>query len=150
MFAVQFAKLRGAKVIGTASTDNLDYVKGLGAVKVVDYAKGPLGSQVADVDVVIDAVGGEALEEAYGILKKGGILVSVAGQVSAEKASERGVKALGSGRGPAALLKGIAELLAKKSVRSEVGKVFPLAEAAAAQDLSQTRHGRGRILLKVK
>jgi NADPH:quinone reductase-like Zn-dependent oxidoreductase len=150
MFAVQFAKLRGAKAIGTASADNLAYVKGLGAVKAVDYRKGPLGSQVAEVDAVIDAVGGEALEEAYGILKKGGTLVSVAGQVSAEKASEHGVKALGSGRGPAALLKGIAELLAKKSVRSEVGRVFPLAEAAAAQDLSQTGHGRGRILLKVK
>jgi NADPH:quinone reductase-like Zn-dependent oxidoreductase len=150
MFAVQFAKLRGAKVVGTASSENLAYVKALGAEKVVDYAKGPLGAEIKDVDAVIDAVGGETLEGAYGLLKKGGTLVSVAGQVSAEKASERGVKALGSGRGPASLLKGIAELLAKKSVRSEVGKVFPLAEAGAAQDLSQTRHGKGRILLKVK
>lgn len=76
--------------------------------------------------------------------------MSVAGQVSAEKAVARGVRALGSGRGPASLLEGIAELLAKKSVRFEVGKAFPLAEAGAAQDLSQTGHGRGRILLKVK
>ncbi len=150
MFAVQFAKLRGAKVIGTASAANLDYVKSLGAEKAVDYAKGLSASGVKDVDAVLDAAGGEALEEAYAVVRKGGTLVSVAGQVSAEKAGKLGITALGSGRGPASLLKGIAELLVKKSVRSEVGRVFPLAEAGAAQDLSQTRHGRGRILLKVR
>jgi NADPH:quinone reductase-like Zn-dependent oxidoreductase len=150
MFAVQFAKLKGAKVIGTASAENMAYVKSLGAEKVVDYTKGFVEWGLKDVDAVIDTVGGEALEGAYGLLKKGGTLVSVAGQVSAEKAKEHGVTALGSGRGPASLLRNIAELLVKKSVRSEVGRVFRLAEAAAAQDQSQTRHGKGRILLKVK
>jgi NADPH:quinone reductase-like Zn-dependent oxidoreductase len=150
MFAVQFARILGAKAIGTASSDNLAYVKALGAEKVVDYKKGPLASEVKGVDAVIDTVGGEALEGAYSLLKKGGTLVTVAGQVAQEKAKEFGVKALGSGRGPTSLLGHIAELLANKSVRSEVGRVFPLAEAAAAQDLSQTRHGRGRILLKIK
>ena len=149
-FAVQFAKLRGAKVIGTASSDNTAFVKGLGAVKVVDYRKGPLESEIKDVDVVIDAVGGDVLDKSYGLLKKGGVLVSVAGQLSEEKAKERGIKALSSGRGPAELLTQIAELLSKKSVRTEVGRIFPLAEAKAAQDLSKTGHGRGRILLKVK
>jgi NADPH:quinone reductase-like Zn-dependent oxidoreductase len=150
MFAVQFARLKGAKVIGTASVENAAYVKALGAEKVVDYKSGALASEVKDVDVVLDFVGGDALESAYGLAKKGGVLVSVAGQVSEAKASEHGIKALYSGRGPTNLLVHIAELLAKKSVRSEVGRVFPLAEAKAAQELSETRHGRGRILLKVK
>jgi NADPH:quinone reductase-like Zn-dependent oxidoreductase len=150
LFAVQFARLKGAKVIGTASAGNAAFVKGLGAEKVVDYKKASVESEIKDVDVVIDAVGGDALEKSYGLLKKGGTLVSVAGQVSEEKAKEHGIKALGSGRGPAELLKQIAEMLTKKSIRCEVGRIFPLAEAKAAQDLSQTGHGRGRILLQVK
>ena len=150
LFAVQFARLKGAKVIGTASSDNAAFVKSLGAEKVVDYKKASLEPEIKDADVVFDAVGGEALEKSYSLLKKGGTLVSVAGQVSEEKAKIHGIRALGSGRGPAELLTQIAELLAKKSVRSEVGRIFPLAEAKAAQDLSQTGHGRGRILLQVK
>jgi NADPH:quinone reductase-like Zn-dependent oxidoreductase len=150
LFAVQFAKLKGAKVIGTASADNQAFVKGLGADQAVDYRKGAAESGVKDVDAVIDAAGGEALEKAYALVKKGGTLVSVAGQVSEEKAKALGIVAKGSGRGSTELLKGIADLLAKKSVRGEVGQIFPLAKAGAAQDLIQTGHGRGRILLKVK
>ncbi|MGO8693931.1 MAG: NADP-dependent oxidoreductase [Rectinemataceae bacterium] len=149
-FAVQFCRLKGANVVGIASTDNLAFVKSLGADKVVDYRKSSAESEIKDADVVIDTVGGESLERAYGMLKKGGILVTIAGQISEEKAKQRGVKALTSGRGPTELLKQIAELLARKTIRSEVGKVFPLAEAKAAQDLSQAGHGRGRIVLKVQ
>lgn len=150
LFAVQFARLKGAKVIGIASTDNLAFVKALGADEVVDYKKGSVESAIKGADVVIDLVGDEALERAYGLLKKGGILVTIAGQVSEKKAKEYGIRAMGSGRGPTELLKQIAELLAKKSIRAEVGRVFSFTEAKAAQDLSQTRHGRGHIVLKVK
>ena len=149
LFAVQFAHAKGAKVIGIASSENLDFVKSIGADKVVDYGKDPLETEIKNVDVVIDTVGGETLEKSYGLLKKGGVLVTMAGQVSDEKAKAHGVKALGSNRGPTGELKMIGEMMAAKSLRSEVGKIFPLAEAAAAQDLSQARHGRGRILLRV-
>jgi len=149
LFAVQFARAKGAKVIGTASSANLEYVKSLGAQKSVDYTKGPLETEIKNVDVVIDTVGGETLEKSYGLLKKGGVLVTMAGQVSEEKAKAHGVKALSSRRGPTEKLKMIGEMAAAKTLRAEVGKVFPLAEASAAQDLSQTRHGRGRIVLRV-
>jgi len=149
LFAVQFARTKGAKVIGTASSANLEFVKSLGAEKSVDYTKGLLETEIKDADVVIDTVGGETLENSYRLLKKGGVLVTVAGQISEEKAKEHGVKALRSGRGPTENLKMIGEMAAAKTLRAEVGKVFPLAEAGAAQDLSQTRHGRGRIVLKV-
>ena len=89
------------------------------------------------------------MEKAYAVVKKGGTLVTVAGQPSADKAKEHGITALGSGRGPTELLKQIADLAAKGSIRVEVQRVFPLAEAAAAHELSQGGHGRGRILLKV-
>ncbi len=61
-----------------------------------------------------------------------------------------GVKALSSGRGPAALLEPIAGLLASGRVLSEVGEVFPLAQASAAQDFSQVGHGRGHAVNKVR
>ena len=149
LFAVQFARAKGAKVIGTASSANLEYVKSLGAEKSVDYTKGPLETEIKNVDVVIDTVGGETLEKSYGLLTKGGVLVTMAGQVSEEKAKAHGVKALSSRRGPTEKLKMIGEMAAAKTLRAEVGKIFPLAEARGAQDLSQTRHGRGRIVLRV-
>jgi NADPH:quinone reductase-like Zn-dependent oxidoreductase len=149
LFAVQFARAKGARVTGTASAANLDFVKSLGAERVVDYRKGPLETEIRNVDVVIDTVGGETLEKAYGLLKKGGVLVTMAGQVSEEKAKEHGVKGLHSRRGPTEKLKMIAEMAAGKKLRAEAGKIFPLADAGAAQDLSQKGHGRGRILLRV-
>jgi NADPH:quinone reductase-like Zn-dependent oxidoreductase len=149
-FAVQFAALKGAKVIGTASKGNLDYVKSLGAIKAVDYKNDSSDAEIGNADIVLDLVGGEELEKAYSLLKKGGVLVTIAGRISEEKARERGIKAMASGRGPTSRLKEIAELLAKKEIRSEVGPVFPLARAKEAQDLSQSGHGRGRILLKME
>jgi NADPH:quinone reductase-like Zn-dependent oxidoreductase len=150
LFVVQFAHAKGAKVIGTASAANLDFVQSLGAEECVDYGKGPLETEIKNADAVIDTVGGDALEQAYGLLKKGGVLVTVAGQVSEEKARQNGVKAVHSRRGPAEKLKMIGEMAAAKTLHAEVGKVFPLSEAGAAQDLSQTRHGRGRIVLRVQ
>lgn len=150
LFAVQFAKMKGARVIGTASEGNLSFVKSLGAEKAIDYKAGSLEKEIKDADIIIDLVGGEALEKAYGLVKKGGTLVTVAGQVSEEKAKSLGIRAIASGRGPTVLLEDITKLLAQKSVHSEVGRIFPLAQAKEAQDQSQSGHGRGHILLKVK
>jgi NADPH:quinone reductase-like Zn-dependent oxidoreductase len=147
LFAVQFARIKGARVFGTASSANLVFVKSLGA-ETIDYAKGPQ-AMVKDAAVLIDTVGGETLEKAIGLLNKGGVVVTVAGQISEEKARERGVKALHSRRGPTDKLKMIGEMVAAGTLKTEVGKIFPLVEAAAAHDLSQTRHGRGRILLRM-
>src|SRR6266480_6969 len=61
LFAVQLAKWKGAQVIGTASTANLDFVRGLGADTVVDYTKIPPQSMPQNVDLVLDGVGGKAL-----------------------------------------------------------------------------------------
>ncbi len=149
LFAVQFARMKGARVTGTASAANQEFVKSIGAERFVDYTKGSLDAEIKDADVVIDTVGGETLERSYGLLGKGGVLVTMAGQVSEEKARARGVKAVHSNRGPTEKLKMIGEMAAAGTLRAEVGRIFPLAEAGAAQDLSQARHGRGRIVLRV-
>ncbi len=149
IFAVQLAHQKGARVIGTTSTPNVDFVKSLGADLVVDYKKGPVEAAVKDADVVIDTVGGEVLEKSYQLLKKGGVLVTIAGMPSEERAKALGVKALSSRQGSPVHLKAIAHWVTNKTIKAEAGKVFPLREARAAQDLSQTGHGRGRIVLKV-
>jgi len=146
LFAVQFAKLKGAHVIGSASAGNAAFVKSLGADEVLDYAKGPLAAK--DLDVVIDTVGGAVLESSYALLKKGGVLVTVAGQPSEEKAKAHGITAHYVSRGPIKELAAIADLVMAKKVVAEVQKVFPLTQARQAHDLSQGGHGRGRILLQ--
>ena len=148
LFAVQFAKAKGAKVFGAASRGNLDFVRSLGA-EPVDYTAGPLSAKVKDADVVIDTVGGDALNAAYGLVKKGGLLLTVAGMPSEDKAKELGITAKSSGNKGSEPLPKIAEMLAAGKLITAPSKVFPLAQAGAAQDLSQAGHGRGRILLKV-
>ena len=93
LFAVQFAKWKGAQVIGTASTANLEFVRGLGADTVVDYTTTTVESVVQDVDLVLDGVGAETLSSSLAVLKPGGTLISLAGLPPQEQARERGVRA---------------------------------------------------------
>src|SRR5262249_46643620 len=77
-FAVQLARWRGARVTGTASHSNLDFVRGLGADEVIDYQATRFEDVVRDIDLVFDTVGGETLERSWGVLKPGGTLVTIA------------------------------------------------------------------------
>ena len=147
LFALQFAKLKVARVTGTSSTANVEFVKKLGADEALDYSQGPL--TVKDFDVVIDTVGGAVLSSSYGLLKKGGVIVTPAGQPSAEEANAHGVTAKAVNRGAISFLAGIADLVAVKKVVTEIQKIFSLKDAAKAHELSQGGHGRGRILIKI-
>ena len=114
LFAVQFAKAKGAKVFGAASRGNLDFVRSLGA-EPVDYTAGPVSAKIKDADVVVDTVGGDALNAAYGLVKKGGLLLTVAGMPSEDKAKELGITAKSSGNKGSEPLPKIAEMLAAAS-----------------------------------
>ncbi len=147
LFAVQFARWKGAHVTATASAANADFVRSLGAEKVIDYRTTKFEDVVQDVDAVIDTVGGDIIERSLQVIRPGGILVTVAGRVDPEMGQARGVRATSSRRADTAKLRQITELLESKQLTPEVGKVFPLAQARQAQELSQTGHGRGRIVL---
>ena len=73
---MQFAKWKGAHVIGTASADHADYVRQLGANEVIDYRQTKFEEIVREVDVVLDTIGGDTQERSWGVLKRGGTLVS--------------------------------------------------------------------------
>lgn len=148
-YAVQLGRWKGAYVIGTASSRNLDAVRALGADEVVDYTATPVEAVVAPVDVVFDAVGGATMERSWRLLKPGGILVELVGAPSDEVAKAHGVRA-GGIKAPsviAGILRQLAGLIEAGSIQTEVGNVFPLERAADAQAQVETGHGRGRIVL---
>ncbi len=150
-FAVQFARWKGARVIGTASARNRDYLIDLGAHEVVDYTQVPFEDAVSDVDVVLDAVAGETQDRSWQVLKEGGVLVSILGPPDEGKAAERGVRGVGVFVQPnGAQLGTIAGLIEEGHVRTSVTETFPLPEAARAHALSETEHVRGKIVLKIR
>jgi NADPH:quinone reductase-like Zn-dependent oxidoreductase len=150
LFAVQFARWKGARVISTASTRNVDFVRSLGAETVIDYTKTQVEDVVHDADLVLDTVGGSPLASVWPALKRGGTLVSIAGQPDEAQARERNVRALRfSAQVNTELLNTFAKLIVEGQVKAVVGAIFPLNEAAQAQELSQSGHGRGRIILHI-
>ena len=150
-YAVQLGRWKGAYVIGTASTRNLETVRSLGAQEVVDYTATPVEQAVSDLDVVLDTVGGETLEQSWQLLKPGGILVEVAGMPDQEAAQRYKVRTSGVQAPPiiSGILRQLAELIEAGVIRTELGTVFSLEEAVQAHRLSETGHGRGRVVLHV-
>src|SRR5436190_2471256 len=78
--AVQFAKHAGARVIGTGSSHNRDFVVGLGADDYVDYTQQEADEVERDVDVAFDTVGGDVALSLLPSVRKGGVVVSIAGR----------------------------------------------------------------------
>jgi NADPH:quinone reductase-like Zn-dependent oxidoreductase len=149
-FAVQFAKFKGATVIATASEKNHAYLKDLGADVVIDYNTQKFEEIAKDVDVVLDSIGGDTQDRSFAVLKKGGILVSIVGPVSPQKAAEHGVRGKSMLVQPsAAQLAEIGALIDQEKVKVVVSHIMPLADAAKAHEQSQTGHTRGKIVLKV-
>jgi NADPH:quinone reductase-like Zn-dependent oxidoreductase len=149
-FAVQFAKWREAKVIGTASASNQDFLRELGADQVIDYTRTMFEKAVHDVDVVLDTIGGDTQQRSWQVLKKGGILVATLGVSSPEAAHRHGVRGEGvMVRPDASQLTQIAALIDAGDLKPAVTTILPLAEAQQAHELSQNGHVRGKIVLQV-
>jgi NADPH:quinone reductase-like Zn-dependent oxidoreductase len=148
-YAVQLARWKGARVTGTASSSNLDFVRSLGAENVIDYNAERFETILSDMDVVIDTVGGDLPERSFQVIRPGGIFVTVAGRLAEGIGQAQNIRAVSAGRASTDNLKQISELVEAKQLKPVTGALFPLAKARQAQELSQTRHGRGRILLQI-
>jgi NADPH:quinone reductase-like Zn-dependent oxidoreductase len=148
-YAVQLARWKGAHVIGTASTGNVEFVRSLGAEKVIDYSATRFETVVHDLDVVIDTVGGDLAERSFQVIRPGGIYVTVAGRLAEDAGKAQKITALSGRRAAGENLKQISELIEAKQLKPVTGAVFKLADARQAHELSQTGHGRGRIILHV-
>jgi NADPH:quinone reductase-like Zn-dependent oxidoreductase len=151
-FAVQFARLRGARVVGTASRGNVEFVRSLGADEVIDYTTTPFEEVVRDVDVVLDLVGGETQDRSWQVLKPGGVLLTALGLSPTAQQAAAAVGARGEmivTQPNAGHERHIAELIAAGQVKPVVSMILPLSAARQAYDLSQSRHTRGKIILRI-
>jgi NADPH:quinone reductase-like Zn-dependent oxidoreductase len=148
--AVQLGHWRGAYVIATTSTANVEFVRSLGADEVIDYTTVDVDGAVHDVDVVLDTVGGAVTAQSWSALTPGGILVTVVGGADAATAASHGVRTEAVGRPPETrpYLEKLGALVASGALKPQIQQVFPLDEAADAHAASETGHGRGRILLR--
>lgn len=147
--ATQIAKRWGMQVIGTASGEDVSYLRALGHVQVVDY-KQERFETVGLVDAVLDLIGGETATRSFALVKKGGVMVSTVGAANAELGAKAGIRAVNIvSKGSAADLSELAGLVERGDVRPRMGEVFPLEQAREAQDASQQGRTKGKILLKV-
>jgi NADPH:quinone reductase-like Zn-dependent oxidoreductase len=149
-FALQFAKWKGAHAIGTASSGNIQFLKSLGADEVIDYKALRFEDIVHDVDVVIDTVGGDTFDKSWGVLKPGGFLVTTVADVQEGAAEAHGVRAkriVSQANGNE--LAQIAKIIDEKLIKPIVTTILPLSEARKAQELSESQHTRGKIVLRV-
>lgn len=149
LYAVQLARWKGAHVTATASAKNLELVRSLGTENVIDYNATHFEDVVKDVDVVIDTVGGDLPDRSLQVIRPGGIFVTVAGRLAEDAGKAQNVRVASAGRAPTENLKKINELVEAKQLKPVVGQVFALNEAPKAQELSQTGHGSGRIILEI-
>ncbi|MFC9559552.1 NADP-dependent oxidoreductase [Agromyces sp. NPDC056965] len=155
-FAVQFAAYFGAVVTTTGSARNADFLRDLGARRVIDYTAERFEEVATDQDVVIDLIGN--VTDATGTrsldsLRQGGLIVTVptgAWPTMAEEAAARGIRSTGYTVAPdARTLSVITRLIDDGAVRVHVEREFPLEEGAAAHRLLEAGHVRGKIVLRV-
>src|SRR3954469_10619426 len=148
-FGVQFAKRAGARVIGTGSSRNRDFVLGLGADEYVDYTEQDMAKAVNDADVTFDTMGAET-EKLVSTVREGGFLVVIASAPPEEAAKERGIRtALHVTEPNPDELGRIADLIAAGDLRVEIQEVIPIAEARRSHELSESGHVRGKLVLAV-
>ncbi len=150
--AVQLAKWKGAYVIGTGSTANIEFLRELGVDEAVDYSAVRFEDVVQPVDLVLSCVGGDLLNRSLASVKNGGRLVSIAGKPDEQEAEKRHITAVGILVRPVeSHLNAIADLIAAGHLKTTVTQVFALAEADKAHAFAENRQlRRGKIVLQVQ
>lgn len=149
--AVQLAKSRGARVIGTASgADHLDLIRKLGCDEAIDYKTTRLEDHAHGLDVVLDPLGAESQKRSIGALKKGGILVALTQEPPQDLARKHGVRAVMIGVKPdGKRLADIAGMIDAGKLRPVIQQVFPLERVKEALEISRGRHVAGKIVLSI-
>ncbi|MFC7703403.1 NADP-dependent oxidoreductase [Plastorhodobacter daqingensis] len=151
-FAVQVAKLKGARVIAVASGGHEAILRDLGADQFIDYTKTPPEDVARDLDLVVDALGGPTTGRFLRTLKRGGALFPVypLGFADAEDAEQRGITVSTTQvRSSGAQLTELARLLGDGTIRVVIDSIYPLAEARQAHERAARGHIRGKIVLTV-
>lgn len=157
--AVQIAKYLGAHVVGVCSAGNTDFVRGLGADEVIDYALADFTQRDDRFDVVLDAAGASSFAAARRVLTEAGCYINTGGTAGAVVST-----AVGSAiarftsrqraipimlRGAPQMWKRLLQLVQSGALRAHVERTITLDDVAAAQRDMETGHGRGKIVVRV-
>src|SRR5438128_1505438 len=149
-FAIQIAKAHGARVIATASTANQDVLKQLGAEVAIDYTKQKFEEIAHDVDLVLDPVGRDTLARSYGVVKKGGIVVTIVSRCDQAELKKHEIRGASLSSHPnSGELGETTTLTDGGKIKPIVTEVLPLTDAAKADAQAETHHTRGKIVLKI-
>ncbi|HEY6620381.1 MAG TPA: NADP-dependent oxidoreductase [Steroidobacteraceae bacterium] len=150
-FALQFAKAKGARVLTTVSTNNVEFARSLGADVVIDYKTQRFEEHARDLDMVFDLIDGDTRERSWKLLKRGGVLVTTLTEPSQDTARQYGVRALRyTVEANGSELAEIADLVASGKVNPHVQKTFPLERASAAMAVVEHGGSVGKIVLSLE
>jgi NADPH:quinone reductase-like Zn-dependent oxidoreductase len=166
--AIQYAKAKGAHVYTTTSTDNVNWVKALGADRVIDYKKEDYRTIVKDADIVFDTLGNEYTSEAFELIKQGGKVISVIGALDEETAKMFG---MADYKLPEELAKGmrakdatykyifmhpngahlneLKSMVEDEKIKPIIDKVYPFSESVDAFTHLETGRAKGKIVIKI-
>jgi NADPH:quinone reductase-like Zn-dependent oxidoreductase len=151
--AVQIAKAAGARVIGTASPNNHEFLRSIGADQVIDYRSQKFEDVVRNVDLVLNTVDADTNARSIRVVREGGALVSIVGPPNAEACAAAKIRCAMTDRATGA---STAELLARVGELADAGKLkmfvdesYSLADASKAWQKSRAGHTRGKLIIKV-
>lgn len=149
-FAIGLAKHLGARVITTASSRNHDYVRALGADEVIDYRADDFTQLVSGCDAVFDTVGGDVTQKSFAVLRPGGRLAAITtgAAPASPRADVQSLRPKVTRDRPH--LERAAALVVEGAVRLPEITEYELADAAAAHRVSESRHLRGKLVLRVR
>ena len=149
--AVQIAKQLNAYVAATASANDVDFVKQLGANEVIHYKAQDFTKIIKGYDAVFDTVGGDTNTKSYAVLKPGGILVSMTTPEDEPLAKQYQIRYVQqSSQATSERLQAVSKLVEAGNLKVNVDKIFPLDQAPQAFEYLKTGHPRGKVVIQVK
>lgn len=152
-FAIQFAKHLGAEVTTTTSGKNEEYVQTLGADHIINYENEDFSEHEKEFDVAFDTVGGENVDKAYEVVKEGGRLVTIAGQLNEEKTEMKKIRGIYFiSTTEVDELEKIASLAVEGKVKIMVSEILPFTTQGIreAHSISESGHARGKIVISIE
>lgn len=149
-FATQLASQAGAEVFATASADDAEYVRSLGATQVVDYRSERFEDRLSDMDLVIDTVGGDVEERSLKVLKPGGTLIATPMPPDEERARRAGVKAKFVFHASDPLKLGHVAERADHGVNIRIDRMVSLDAGADAFARQARGEAKGKIIFKIQ
>jgi alcohol dehydrogenase len=148
-FAVQIAKAIGGYVAATAGTDDVDFIKSLGADEVIDYKNQDFTKIITHYDAALDTVGGETYQKTFEVVRPGGKLVSMVEQPDGPLMEDYGV--IASLQSTDVKSEKLDELVRRfNTLKITIDKTFPLEQTAQALEYAKNNKRRGKVIIQIK